>query len=95
MTRFSDALFAGTLLAVSVVSGAVYPGARQASAEPQPRQSNPSSPTLTFTKDIAPIVLERCGRCHQPGGVAPFSLLTYTDVKSHARLIAAVVRSRA
>ena len=50
--------------------------------------------TLTFSKDIAPIVFQRCATCHQPGGVAPFSLLTYADVKGRARLIATVVRSR-
>ncbi len=33
--------------------------------------------------------------CHRPGEAAPFSLLTYSDVKKHARQIADVTRSRA
>ena len=33
--------------------------------------------SVTFAKDIAPLVADRCGMCHHPGGSAPFSLLTY------------------
>src|SRR5688572_17520429 len=36
---------------------------------------------LTFTKDIAPIVFTHCSGCHRPGQAAPFSLLTFADVK--------------
>ena len=42
----------------------------------------------TFAHDIAPIVYEKCAECHRPGGVAPFSLLTYEDVKKRAAQIA-------
>ena len=49
---------------------------------------------LTFTRDIAPIVLEHCAPCHRPGEIAPFSLLTYSDVRGRARLIVEVTRSR-
>jgi tetratricopeptide (TPR) repeat protein len=47
----------------------------------------------TFTHDIAPIVYEKCAPCHHPGEAAPFSLLTYQDVKKRATQIAAVTRS--
>ena len=43
---------------------------------------------LTYNKDIAPLLWERCGTCHRPGQLAPFSLLEYADVKSHARQVA-------
>src|SRR5436190_22765511 len=49
---------------------------------------------LTFSKDIAPILFEHCASCHQPDGHAPFSVLTYADVRPRAARIAAVVRSR-
>ena len=49
---------------------------------------------LTFNKDVAPIVFESCAACHHPGGSAPFSLLTYREVKPHAKQIADVTRSR-
>ncbi len=42
----------------------------------------------TFAHDIAPILYEKCAECHRPGGVAPFSLLTYEDVKKRAAQIA-------
>lgn len=48
----------------------------------------------TFTKDIAPIVWSRCAPCHRPGQAAPFSLLTYDDVRRRAALIAAVTSKR-
>ena len=43
----------------------------------------------TFARDIAPIVYEKCAVCHHPGAVAPFSLLSYEDVKKRAAQIAA------
>jgi tetratricopeptide (TPR) repeat protein len=49
-----------------------------------------ASPTFV---DIAPIVYEKCAPCHHPGEAAPFSLLTYQDVKKRAAQIAAVTRS--
>lgn len=48
----------------------------------------------TFNHDIAPIIFHSCSTCHRPGEAAPFSLLTYSDVKKHARQIADVTKSR-
>src|SRR5437867_2587520 len=42
---------------------------------------------VTFTKDVAPIVFTACASCHRPGGVGPFALITYDDVKGHAAQI--------
>ncbi len=53
-----------------------------------------SADQATFTRDIAPLVVDRCGMCHHPGGSAPFSLLTYAEVKQRAALIASATRSR-
>jgi tetratricopeptide (TPR) repeat protein len=52
-------------------------------------------PAATFNRDIAPIMFRSCAMCHRPGEAAPFSLLTYSDAKRHARQIADVTRSRA
>ena len=49
---------------------------------------------ITFSRDIAPIIFQSCARCHRPGESGPFSLLTYDDVKKHARQIEAVTRTR-
>ena len=50
--------------------------------------------TVTFNEHIAPIVYANCTKCHRPGQVAPFSLLTYDDVRAHARTITTVTQSR-
>jgi len=49
---------------------------------------------VTFNHDIAPIVFANCSSCHRPGQVAPFSLLTYQDVKKRGQFIAAVTQQR-
>ena len=49
---------------------------------------------LTFNKDIAPVMFENCAVCHHQGGSAPFSLVTYDDVKKRAAQIAEVTKSR-
>ncbi|HEX4229985.1 MAG TPA: tetratricopeptide repeat protein [Bryobacteraceae bacterium] len=49
---------------------------------------------VTFYKDIAPIVYHNCVPCHRPGESGPFPLLSYRDVKSHARQIADVTKQR-
>ena len=43
--------------------------------------------TVTFAKDIAPILQRSCQTCHRPASVAPMSLLTYEDVRPWARAI--------
>src|SRR5205809_6453419 len=48
----------------------------------------------TYTRDIAPLLAERCGMCHVPEGSAPFSLRSYEDAKRHAADMAAVTRTR-
>lgn len=50
--------------------------------------------TVTFTRDIAPIVFENCSGCHRPGEVAPFSLLSYEDARPWAARIAEVTSIR-
>jgi len=48
---------------------------------------------LNFGHDIAPIVYRSCAPCHRPGESAPFSLLSYSDVRKRAQQIAAVTAS--
>ncbi len=62
---------------------------------PQPaKAANSSERQVTFNHDIAPVIFHSCSSCHRPGEAAPFSLLTYEDVKKHARQIAEVTRTR-
>jgi hypothetical protein len=45
--------------------------------------------TVTYYKNVEPILKEHCQGCHSPGNIAPFSLLTYTDAKQTAGVMAA------
>ena len=49
---------------------------------------------VTFNDDVAPLIWQHCATCHRPAQLAPFSLLTYTDVRSHASEIVKATKSR-
>jgi cytochrome c-type biogenesis protein CcmH/NrfG len=95
-----------TWLVSSLLVGAVALGVavakppRKASAsnsrqpEPVSRGKDRAAQGVTFTRDVAPILFHSCAPCHHPGEAAPFSLLTFTDAKTHAGQIAAVTRMR-
>ncbi len=72
----------------AAVSGSAWAG-DAANAPGGPARS------VTFNKDIAPLVFEHCASCHRPGEVAPFSLLGYRDVSKRAELVRTVTSERA
>jgi hypothetical protein len=41
----------------------------------------------TFTKDVAPIIYDKCTACHREGEVAPMTLISYEDVRPWAKAI--------
>jgi len=62
---------------------------------------NPAAPLdpapaggLTYYQDVAPLIASRCVSCHDDGGIAPFPLTTYDEVKSRAAFIRQVVSDR-
>jgi peroxiredoxin len=57
------------------------------------RKVNESSP-VTFTKDIAKILQERCEKCHRAGEIGPFALQKYEEVAGWAEMIDEVVREQ-
>src|SRR5256885_9782600 len=50
--------------------------------------------SVTFTKDVAPILYKSCVECHRPTMFAPMSLLTFDDARPYARSIKQRVVSR-
>ena len=52
------------------------------------------NPHPTFTKDIAPILQERCQECHRVGSSAPMSLVTYEEARPWAKAIKQKVVTR-
>ena len=49
---------------------------------------------VTFTRDVAPILVSQCASCHHPDGPAPFTLITYADARRRAAQIVAVTGTR-
>jgi len=58
-----------------------------------PPSARAQATQLNFSEHIAPIIYSHCARCHRPGEVGPFSLLSYQDVASRGTTIAAVTGS--
>lgn len=51
--------------------------------------------SVTFTKDVAPILFKNCTGCHRPNNLAPMSLLSYKEARPWARSIKEKVLARA
>ncbi len=50
--------------------------------------------TLTYCRDIAPVIIENCAPCHRPGEAAPLSLLSYADVIKRGQQLVEVTSDR-
>jgi hypothetical protein len=74
-------VFAGLLIALAVLILAL-------------RSSGAAGREVTYSRDVAPIFYKRCADCHRPGDIAPFSVLTYKDVRPWARSIREKVLTR-
>jgi thiol-disulfide isomerase/thioredoxin len=53
--------------------------------------SLPKKSDVTFTRDVLPILQQRCQSCHRPGQIGPFTLMSYEDAADHAAMIREVV----
>ena len=56
--------------------------------------SDKTTASVTFAKDVAPILYKNCATCHRAGEIAPMSLLSYKDVRPWAKSIREVVADR-
>lgn len=54
----------------------------------------PPIPAVTYTRDIAAILHDRCVSCHRTGEVGPFALDTYEQAKRWARAIKEQTQNR-
>jgi Flp pilus assembly protein TadD len=85
MSRAFQGVAAWLILSALLSALGAQNGSTRKSASGQP---------LTFNRDVAPIIYRSCALCHHRGEAGPFPLLTYTDVKLHARQIAVVTQKR-
>ena len=74
---------------IGVILAAVGMAAHAQAPRPAARAA-----TVTFAKDVAPILYSNCISCHRPGEVAPMSLRTYEEVRPWARSIKQKVSTR-
>src|SRR5438128_9108288 len=58
------------------------------------RGSDSANDRVTFARDIAPILQERCQDCHRKDSMAPMSLVTYEETRPWAKAIRERVISR-
>lgn len=49
---------------------------------------------ISYVRDVAPIIEEKCVTCHEPGGLGPMSLTRYEDIRGFAPMIREVVRTQ-
>jgi hypothetical protein len=75
-----------TLISLSLLLGAGCDG-----GSTQPSQSMQS---LSWYKDVQPIVRSKCESCHSSTGVAPFALDSYERAKQYAPAMASAVQAR-
>jgi mono/diheme cytochrome c family protein len=74
------------VVALTVSAGLYGQGAAVPSAGP--------ATAVTFAKDVAPILQQKCQVCHQPNSIGPMPLLTYEDAHEYASEIKAKVTKR-
>jgi mono/diheme cytochrome c family protein len=56
-------------------------------AVPWTAQGATADGLVTFNAQIAPIIYQNCSPCHRPGEAAPFSLLSYEEVKRKGKTV--------
>ncbi len=56
--------------------------------------SGQASGEVNFCRDVAPLVYEKCTRCHRAGEAAPFALITSQDLRKRIGQIVEVVEGR-
>ena len=69
-------------------------GGQQAGPDNSQSENPIQKSTKSWHKDIFPIMQLHCVSCHRKGGIGPFELETYEQVKSKASLIKWAVESR-
>ena len=65
-------------------------------ADPPPPASYVPRPqgSLVFTKDVAPIIYQKCAGCHHAGEIGPFPLVSYADLRKRPKQIVDVITRR-
>ena len=85
-----DALLAGH---APTLTRASYSPAEKPIAFPE-RAHAADFANISYSKEVAPILQEKCVSCHVNGGIGPFAMNSYEIVKGFAPMIRETVRTR-
>jgi mono/diheme cytochrome c family protein len=56
--------------------------------------SYPNSDSISYAKDIAPVLAENCSSCHREGGIAPFAMDSHAMVQGWSPMIREVLMTK-
>src|SRR5262245_37007697 len=62
--------------------------------QPSTVSTRDGGPSPVFTRDVAPILQDKCQACHRPGYIAPMAFMTYAETRPWAASIKARVAAR-
>ncbi len=91
-TKAIDAVLGGRAAPVAKID--VKTGATVAYAEPGRLRAAAGVKQISYARDVAPILQEKCVSCHISGGIAPFAMDSYDVVKGNAAMIRETLRSK-
>lgn len=83
-----DALLAGRPVTTASVDAA--PGCLINFPE---RDRKAEHASISYSKEVAPILMGKCVECHQPGGIGPWAMTSYEMVQGWAPMIREVIRT--
>lgn len=59
-----------------------------------PRMRQKKDLEISYSEEIAPILMNKCVTCHRPGGIGPWAMTDYDMVQGFAPMIREVVRTK-
>jgi hypothetical protein len=81
------------LLASTTVKTSSTPAQGCAISMPE-RDKRAAHAKISYEKEIAPILLDKCVVCHRDGGIGPWQMTSYDMIKGFAPMIREVVRTQ-
>ena len=84
----------GCAIAIGVIGLVASAALRQSAVLASAPDQAAVKAAVTFTKDVAPILQEKCQVCHQPNSIGPMPLISYADAKAFADDIKEKVSTR-
>ena len=53
-----------------------------------------AAPTVTFTKDVAPLLWQHCYECHRAGEIGPFDISDYDELQGWGEMLVEVMEQK-